>query len=144
MQMWRRIFDFASSLKLTIFCLAAALVLVFAGTIAQVHLGTHEAQQRYFQSMFIWWPPDSTGFKMPVFLGGHLLGAILLVNLIAGHIRRFRWTWRKAGIQLTHFGLIVMLGGGLFTDLLAVDSFMRLGSGETKNYWRIPSRWNWR
>jgi hypothetical protein len=132
--MWRRIFTFVSSLKLTIFCLAAALLLVFAGTLAQVNSGIHAVQERYFQSLLVWWPPDATGFKIPVFPGGHLLGAILLVNLVAAHLRRFRWTWNKLGIHLTHAGLIIMLLGGLFTDLFSVESHMRLEEGQTRNY----------
>ncbi len=132
--MLRGFVDLITSLKLTIACLAAAMALIFAGTLAQVHLGIHEAQQRYFQSLFVWWPPNSRGFKFPIFPGGHLIGAILLINLIAAHAKRFRWTWRKLGIHLTHAGLIIMLAGGLFTDLFAVESHMRLTNGETKNY----------
>jgi hypothetical protein len=132
--MWRRFVDLLTSLKLTIICLGAAMVLIFAGTLAQVHLGSHEAQQRYFQSFFVWWPPESRGLRIPVFPGGHLIGAVLLVNLVAAHARRFRWAWRKLGIHLTHAGLIILLAGGLFTDLFAVESHMRLGVGDTKNY----------
>jgi len=132
--MLQRLIDFASSLKLTILCLCAAIILVMAGTLAQVHYGINVVQARYFQSLFVWWPADSDGFKIPVFPGGHLIGAVLLINLITAHIRRFQWTWRKAGIQLTHVGLIVMLAGGLFTDLFSVESFLRLAPGDTKNY----------
>ena len=138
--MLRKFIDLITSLKLTIVCLAAAMVLIFAGTISQVHLGIWEAQQRYFQSLFVWWPAEGNGFKIPIFPGGHLIGAVLLVNLIAAHARRFRWTWRKFGIQLTHAGLIIMLAGGLFTDLFAVESNMRLTNGDTKNYSEDPRR----
>src|SRR5881394_3951719 len=136
--MLRKIIDIITSLKLTIVCLAAGMALIFAGTLAQVHLGIHEAQQRYFQSMFVWWPPEGQGFKIPIFPGGHLIGAVLLINLIAAHAKRFRWTWRKLGIHLTHAGLIIMLAGGLFTDLFAVESHMRLAGGDTKNYSESP------
>src|SRR5438046_3352668 len=114
----QKIADIFTSLKLTIVCLAAGMALIFAGTLAQVHLGTHEAQQRYFQSLFVWWPPESRGFKIPVFAGGHLIGALLLVNLIAAHLKRFRLAWRKLGIHLTHAGLIIMLASGLFSGLV--------------------------
>src|SRR6187431_1221672 len=130
----RKFIDLITSLKLTIACLAAAMALIFAGTIAQVHLGIWEAQQRYFQSLFVWWPPEGRGFQIPIFPGGHLIGGILLVNLIAAHAKRFQWNWRKLGIHLTHAGLIIMLAGGLFTDLFAVESHMRLSWGDTKNY----------
>ena len=132
--MLRKVVDLITSLKLTIVCLSAAMVLIFAGTLAQVHLGIQEAQQRYFQSLFVWWPPDGNGWKLPIFPGGHLIGAVLLVNLVAAHAKRFHWAWRKLGIHLTHAGLIIMLAGGLFTDLFAVESHMRLANGETKNY----------
>jgi hypothetical protein len=132
--MLRKIVDLFTSLKLTIVCLAAGMALIFAGTLAQVHLGIHEAQQRYFQSWLVWWPPEGRGFRIPIFPGGHLIGAVLLINLIAAHTKRFRWTWRKLGIHLTHAGLIIMLAGGLFTDLFAVESHMRLERGDTKNY----------
>ena len=100
--MLRKFVDLLTSLKLTIACLAAAIVLIFAGTIAQVHLGIYEAQQRFFQSLFVWWPPEGRGFKIPIFPGGHLIGAILLINLVAAHAKRFRLVWRKLGIHLTH------------------------------------------
>ena len=132
--MLNKFLDLITSLKLTILCLAAGMVLIFAGTLAQVHLGIHEAQQRYFQSFFVWWPADGRGIKFPIFAGGHFIGAVLLINLIAAHAKRFRWAWRKLGIHLTHAGLIIMLAGGLFTDLFAVESHMRLTNGETKNY----------
>ena len=132
--MLRKIVDLFTSLKLTIVCLAAGMALIFAGTLAQVHLGIHEAQQRYFQSLLVWWPAEGSGFKIPIFPGGHLIGAVLLVNLIAAHTKRFRWAWKKLGIHLTHAGLIIMLAGGLFTDLFAVESHMRLERGDTKNY----------
>ena len=134
----RKAIDLITSLKLTIVCLAAAMVLVFAGTLAQVHHGINIVQERYFQGLFVWWPPDAHGFKFPVFPGGHLIGGVLLINLIAAHARRFRWGWRKLGIHLTHAGLIVMLAGGLLTDLFAVESHMRIAQGETKNYSEHP------
>lgn len=132
--MLQKFIGLITSLKLTIVCLGAAMVLIFAGTLAQVHFGIHEVQQRYFQSWFVWWPNESSGFRIPIFPGGHLLGGVLLINLIAAHTKRFRWAWRKLGIHLTHAGLIIMLTGGLFTDLFAVESHMQLAGGETKNY----------
>src|SRR4051794_4675745 len=132
--MWTRFIDLITSLKLTIVCLAAAMALIFAGTLAQVHFDIHDVQERYFQSWLVWWPADTHGFRMPIFPGGHLIGAVLLINLVAAHARRFRWNRQKLGIHLTHAGLIIMLAGGLFTDLFAVESHMRLVGGDTKNY----------
>ena len=132
--MLSKVIDLITSLKLTIACLAAAMALVLAGTFAQVHFGIHLVQQRYFQSLFVWWPPEGHSFKIPLFPGGYLVGGLLLINLIAAHVRRFQWAWRKLGIHLIHAGLIIMLAGGLFTDLFAVEGHMRLTNGEAKNY----------
>jgi hypothetical protein len=135
-----RLFKEIASLRLTIICLAAALVLVFAGTLAQVRFGLYFIQEQYFQSWLVWWVAPSGSFKIPMFPGGHLIGAVLLVNLLASLIHRFRWAWRKLGIQLIHVGLIIMLAGGLATDVCSVTSSMRLKIGETKNYSEDSSR----
>lgn len=134
MQFLHRLLGAVASLRLTLFCLAAAIVLVFAGTLAQVRFGLYYVQEQYFQSWLVYWSPAPDSYQIPIFPGGHCIGAVLLTNLIAAHIKRFSWTWRKLGIQLTHLGLIVMLAGGLATDLFSVSSYMRLKEGETKNY----------
>ena len=128
----QRLLDIVSSLKLTVVCLSAAMVLVFVGTLAQVDGGLHDVQKRYFQSLLVRWPEGGGG--IPVFPGGHLLIIALLVNLITAHLRRFRWTAGKIGIHLIHGGLGVMLLGMLLTDFLAVESTMSLLPKQTKGY----------
>ena len=65
-----KIWKFFTSLRLTVVLLALGLVLVFLGTLAQVHEGLWSAQTRWFKELFIvrqagdpWWVP-------PVFPGG--------------------------------------------------------------------------
>src|SRR5436309_15239811 len=106
--MLRKIVDLVTSLKLTIVCLAAGMALIFAGTLAQVHLGIHEAQQRYFQSMFVWCPPEGRGFKIPIVPGGHLIGAVLLVYLIAAIAIYFCCTWRRLGCHISHSCVLII------------------------------------
>jgi hypothetical protein len=123
-----------TSLKLTIFCLACAMVLVFVGTLDQVHIGIYEAQNRYFKSFFLYFTPPRTTLQIPWFPGGYLIGGLLLINLIAAHVSRFKFSWKKAGILLVHSGLILLLVGQLLTGLFQVESQLRLNQGETKNY----------
>jgi hypothetical protein len=124
-----------TSLKLTIFCLACAMVLVLLGTLDQVHIGVYEAENRYFKSLFLFWTPPNTELRIPWFPGGYIVGTLLLVNLIAAHLARFRLAWKKAGILLLHSGLILLLVGQLFADIfIDLESQMRLDQGETKNY----------
>ena len=126
--------DFWSSLRLTVVCLFAGLVLVFAGTIAQVDLGLYKAQNDFFRSFFVFWSPPGTGLKIPVFPGGYLVGGFLLINLISAHYKRFGFRRDKAGIVMVHLGLILLLIGQLATDMLSKESSMQLFEGESKNY----------
>jgi hypothetical protein len=134
MKVLLRLLRASASLKLTMFCLSAALVLVFAGTLAQVKMGLYLVQEAYFQSWIVWWTAPSGSFRIPAFPGGHLIGALLLINLIASMVTRHIWSWKKLGIQFIHIGIIIMLAGGLATDLFSVHSYMRIREGETKNY----------
>ncbi len=123
-----------ASLKLTIFCLSAALALVFIGTIAQVEQGLFNAQNRYFRSFLVFWGPAGAGWKIPVFPGGYLIGGLLMVNLLFAQALRLRFTWGNFGLALTHAGLILLLAGQMFTDLFQVESHMRITEGQTVNY----------
>ncbi len=127
-----------ASLKLTIVCLACAMVLVFVGTLDQVHIGIFEAQNRYFKSFFLYFSPPGSAARIPWFPGGYLVGSVLLVNLIAAHAARFKFSWKKSGILILHSGLILLLLGQLFTSLFEEESQRRLNQGETKNFSEIP------
>ena len=48
--MLRRFISIFTSLRLTVACLVAAMVLVFVGTLAQVDLGLYAAQSRFFRA----------------------------------------------------------------------------------------------
>jgi hypothetical protein len=124
-----------TSLKLTIICLAAAMVLVFVGTLDQVHIGVYEAENRYFRSFFLFFTLPGTHLRIPWFPGGYIVGTLLLINLLAAHIARFKLSWKKVGILLLHSGLILLLIGQLFADIfIDLESQMRLDQGQTKNY----------
>src|SRR3954471_1436219 len=91
-----------TSLKLTVLCLACAMILVFLGTLDQVNIGVYEAENRYFKSFFLYFTLPGGTLKVPWFPGGYLVGGLLLLNLIAAHLTRFRFSWRKAGILVLH------------------------------------------
>ncbi len=123
-----------SSLRLTVVCLALAVVLVFVGTLAQVKLGLYEVQARYFQSFFVYWQLPGTAVRIPVFPGGYLLGGVLLINLFVAYFSRLGRQRFHPGLLLIHFGLAALLLGQLWTDLAQRESVMRLAEGETKSY----------
>ncbi|MCX6982688.1 MAG: cytochrome c biogenesis protein ResB [Verrucomicrobia bacterium] len=126
------LWKFLSSLRLTVWLLGISVLLVFLGSLAQVNEGLWNAQARWFKS---WAITTQVGdFRIPFFPGGHLLGALLLANLLAAHFKRFKFSFEKFGIQLTHFGVIVMIIGQGITDKKQVESFLGFEEGEARNF----------
>jgi len=133
--------NFFTSLKLTVVCLVLGMVLVFIGTLAQVEMGLYQAQAEIFRSFIIFWGPKGASWKIPVFPGGYLIGGVLLINLVSAHYRRFGFRRDKAGIIITHFGLILLLLGQLATDLLSRESNLHFRLNEVKNYSEADRAW---
>jgi len=129
-----KIFDFFASLKLSVVVLTFGLILVFWGTLAQVKLGLYQAQSDFFRSFLIYWTPQGSGLKLPIFPGGYTIGFVMLLNLIAAQIKTFDISRARLGLQFVHFGVILLLVGQLATDLLSVESTMHIREGGSKNY----------
>jgi hypothetical protein len=129
-----RLIKFFTSLRLTVVLLVLSLLLVFIGTLGEVHLGLYKAQTEFFRSFFVYWHPANAAWKIPVFPGGYLIGAALLLNLVSAHVSRFKLRRDKIGLWIIHAGLILLILGQLATDMLAVESQMHLRQGQMKNY----------
>ena len=138
----RQFRDFFVSLKLTVVLLALSIVLIFWATLAQVQLGIWGVQQKFFHAFFVLENIPGTSIPLPVFPGGYFIGGLLLINLVAAHVYRFRFEWRKLGIQLTHAGLIILLVGELVSGLLQVESQMRLEEGGGASHYTESYRLN--
>jgi hypothetical protein len=124
--------DLLVSLKLTVALIAFSIVLVLAATLDQVHVGVWAVQAKYFYTFFVWWPVGK--ISLAVFPGGYTVGGLLLINLIAAHLFRFKLTARKSGVYLAHLGLILLIVGQFFTGLMQDEYQMRLDEGATKNF----------
>lgn len=127
-----RIIRALASVKFILVCMGLAMLLVLMGTIAQVHLGTFEAQKKYFDTWFLTLPIAS--FQLPYFPGGLTVGLLWLLSLTASFITRFRIDRKDIGIFISHAGLILLLLGQLTTQWLAKESQMPIRVGESKNY----------
>lgn len=138
-----------ASLRVTVTLFAFAIVLVFLGTVAQADAGNWTVVKTYFRSLYVWVPfqvfvrfgqtflfvpKDLVGVGSFLYPGGWLLGAMLLVNLLAAHAIRFRLTWNRSGILILHSGLIVLMLGELVTGLMAVETKMPIVTGEAANF----------
>lgn len=135
-----RVLEALADLRLTVWLFALSLLLVFYGTWAQVDQGVWAVVNDYFRSIIVWMPlklvvlrsADLPG-SIP-FPGGWLLGTLLLVNLLAAHIIRFKVSWRRSGILLIHAGIVVMMLGELVTGLYAREGMMTIVQGQSTNY----------
>src|SRR5947209_1503928 len=103
MSTFKRILAPLASLKLTVVLLAMSMLLVYAGTGAQMNSGIWQVQHRYFHSTWCWIDfstlllqhvePGKQGIPGGIpMLGGYSLGLLLLINLLAAHITRFNFT----------------------------------------------------
>ena len=119
--------DFFSSLKLTVLCLALLMVLILWGTLYQVEYGIWQAQQVFFRSWFIWFG------VLPIFPAGKLVMSVLFVNMLISLLFRMEVSFRKAGLVLTHLGLMLLLAGGWVTYRFGQESFLSLVEGEGSN-----------
>jgi hypothetical protein len=141
-----------ASLRVTVVLFFLSLLLVFYGTLAQVDNGIWTVVKQYFRSGFVWIPMNivllhanrlfglnaahEPNVQFPGWLpypGGWLLGALLLVNLLAAHAVRFKLSWKRSGIVLIHSGLIVLMLGELVTGLFAVEGMMQIEEGHSSN-----------
>jgi ABC-type transport system involved in cytochrome c biogenesis permease subunit len=148
----RKVLKPIASLQLTVALFVVALGLVFFGTLAQIDHGIWTVVDRYFwswvvevpfdlirQFLSVFWsesfPPggDKWGGWFP-FPAGKLLGLLMLTNLLAAHAVRFRMTWKRAGIFLTHFGLILLFAGEFITREYAIEQQMSIAEGQTVAY----------
>jgi ResB-like family len=133
-----KVWDGITSLKLTILCMAALMVLVVSCTLAQVHLGTFGAVDAYMHRWLVWWDVPGSAWSFPVFPGGALVGAVLAVNLFAAQLRRLELSWRKAGLWIVHSGLILLVLGEFVSGMFQVETQMAIDEGGSANFVESP------
>jgi hypothetical protein len=138
-----------ASLRLTVVLFALSIFLVFCGTLAQMDNGLWAILSGYFRAFIAWipfqvfvrfgqvffWFPKT--WNVPgsfPFPGGYILGGALLINLLAAHLVRFRVSWKRSGILLTHSGLVLLMLGELVTGLFAVEGTMTIENGSASNF----------
>ena len=144
-----RLFEYFRSLKLTVVLLALSMVLVFAGTLAQVDKGIWTVMDQYFRCFIamidlpVFFPRDWSipAIKIP-FPGGYLIGWLLTLNLLTVHASTFKvlakGRRRLAGFAVLLLGVLVVLGvmfGWGTAPVAATENdafwrvFLRLGRG---------------
>ena len=110
------------SLKMTVVLFALSLVLVLVGTLAQDEMNMQEVKERYFLSWVAplhiddFFPQAFLRHDTPIpgvipFTGGALIGVLLMLNLIAAKITRFRL--QSSGGRLAAGLAFLFLGMGI-------------------------------
>jgi len=149
---WNRWLRPLASLQLTVALFVFSLGLVFFGTLAQKSAGIWTVVDQYFWSwivivdgqhliefgkVFLGLDPKAQApswFRFP-YPAGKLLGGLLFLNLLAAHLVRFRWTWKRLGILILHFGLLLLFVGEAITREFQIEQQIVLSQpGETAHY----------
>ncbi len=134
-----------ASLKITVVLFAMAIFLIFAGTLAQVDKGIWYVVEFYFRrgwiAGFTWidlqlfFPRSwhvSGGFPFPC---GWLIGAAMLLNLLAAHAIRFRV--KATGRDLIAGCIVVLIGAAMTWMVIASGFDNDLGEKAMDPSWRI-------
>jgi ABC-type transport system involved in cytochrome c biogenesis permease subunit len=129
-ELWHKLLSPLASLKLTVALFAMAIVIILAGTLAQIDQDIWKVMGLYFRTplaripLFIFFPRSleiDPRWAIP-FPGGFTIGAMMMLNLLAAHAVRFKAQgrgWRLAA------GLILIVAGAVATTLV-------IGSGSSK------------
>jgi ResB-like family len=144
-----RIFRALGSMRITVTLLAMGLVLVYAGTAAQMNQGIWTVVHSYFRSFYVLIPfstlirPFAIMFESPEkvtlpgvlpFPGGFTIGAAMLLNMIFAYCFRYpNWTWKRSGVLLLHAGLIVMLSSEVISRYGASEGHMTIDEGASSS-----------
>ncbi len=113
-----------ASPKILFYALPWLMIILTAGTIAQKELGLYTAQHTYFSSVLFWLGP----VPLP---GGFLTLGAITISLACKFLFFSPWHITRAGTIITHFGILLLMIGGLFTAATQKEGFIQLREGET-------------
>jgi len=114
--------------KIFFYTLIWLMVLVFLGTLHQKDIGLYAAQEKYFSSWFLY---IGGVFPLP---GGRLTLAVVFVNLVCKFMFQSKWSLKRTGVNITHFGALLLLAGGFVTAKGAYEGIMLIEEGGESNY----------
>ena len=106
-------------------------VLVVVGTVAQKYFGLQACLEKYFSAWFIQ-PMD-----MPLYLpSGRLIMTIIMINLAAKLIIGTKWKAKMIGINITHFGVMLLMIGGAITAYTTTEGNLALREGTSSSIFK--------
>ncbi len=139
MRVLKGLYRLFSSYALSVILLVALLLLVFMGTLEQTRIGLYEAQQKYFESLFVF--PRLFGVIPIPLPGAYLLLALVFINMICGAILRAPKRLKRPGLLIAHFGILLLVMFGVVSHHFSVTGNMPLYEGDSSN--RFQSYYEW-
>lgn len=115
--------DFLASAKVIFYSFPWLMALLILGTVAQKEQGIYTAQKLYFSSWLLWLGP----VPLP---GAFLTLGVISLSLLIKFVRYSPWQKNNAGIILSHFGVLLLMIGGLLTAATQKESFVMLQEGQ--------------
>src|SRR5688572_21857887 len=111
---------------LLFFALPWLMILLIMGTVAQAEIGLYEAHKKFFGSIIFW-----LGFvPLP---GAYLTIGVIFVSLMAKFFLASPWRKDKAGINITHLGILLLLLGGLLTAITQKEGYLFIPEGKEES-----------
>jgi ABC-type transport system involved in cytochrome c biogenesis permease subunit len=134
----RRAWRVSTSLGTSCVLLLLLGLLTWLGTLAQVELGLHETQRKYFESYVLLQPVGPLSIPLP---GANLVLSALFVNLVAGGLLRLRRGLATLGVLIAHVGVALLLVGSFVKLHGSVDGQVTLYEGQHADWFQSEQRW---
>lgn len=135
-----RLFHLLAGFPLAVILMLILLLQTWLATLEQVDYGLHATLRKYFDPS-AWYIlgelrlPEFMGSKaltIPM-LGGYWVLGLFFVNLLLGGIVRARKGWSKAGVLISHSGILLMILSAGVTEMTEERGTMDFFEGESSN-----------
>jgi hypothetical protein len=112
----------AASPAVVFYVMPVLMLLLVLGTVSQRFIGLYDAQHMFFSSFFF----RAGLIPLP---GGITVLAVITASLCLKFILRSHWRREKAGINIAHLGVLVLLAGGLLAAATGQEGFSVIPEG---------------
>lgn len=134
------IFGILSGFPLATILMLILLLQTWLATLEQVDYGLHATLRKYFDPQ-AWYILGE--LRLPEFMGGlallipmpggYWVLGLFFINLLLGGIVRMRKGWKKAGVLISHSGILLMIISAGVTEMTEQRGTMDFFEGESSN-----------
>jgi hypothetical protein len=138
MTVLKQLYRLLSSYGLAVVLFILMFFLILFGTLHQIDNGLYSAQKNYFESLYVIHHIGPIAIPLP---GGYSLLAAFGVAIVCG-ILRIRRAWNRAGLIISHLGVLVMLVSSAITFHFSDRGHMRLYPQQQSDEFSSYNDWN--